>query len=153
MLSSFFLAMLLASTAAQEKAAVNEEETSYQLLYSSASRPGRSSGVGYAVSVNRFLDRPQIEKLICRVLLNEKAGPSSILAVSIYYKLDKFDPAYDFFGQAKLLDHMLADYIWNASLPGVRKRLTVLRNVQGDRLDPPQGHEFDHTKACDQLKR
>ena len=148
MILSFFLATLLATGGLfQQVSPMATDELSYRVLYSS-NRPGGRS-IGYVVSVDHLLDRNQIEKLICRVLLNEKAPTSSIVGVSIYYKLDKYVPTGGLPNlEAELREHDVADYLWNADFPGARKRLTVIRDAKGNILDPPQANEFDHTTAC-----
>jgi hypothetical protein len=122
------------TTTSQEVPRVQPLQTPYKLLRSPRQdRPGLPSLQGYDVSVDRFLNRPQIEGLICQVLLNEKPGPSSILGVSIYYKLSEFPPLA-IGGARELTEDRLAEYLWNISLPGARRRLIIDRDAEGNQL-------------------
>ncbi len=125
------------------------EEISYRLLDSSTRQFGKMTTANYTVSVDRFLDRSQIEQLICEVIRDQKPAPSSILGISIFYNLDK---ALVTGGLPSLererLEHIIADYAWNISLPDKRDRLLIWRDAQGKLIDKATFHEFDHTKAC-----
>jgi len=109
---------------------------------------GQGNG-GYQISVDRFLDRPAIEKLICQVLRKEQYVPSPMLGVSIFYKLEKLVMTLD---GRELDNHTLAYYMWNEKLPNVQVRLWVNRDAQGNVFDVPRAYQFDHTQACDASK-
>jgi hypothetical protein len=148
---SLSLALLLTATIKGQ--APTPSEIPYRLLSSGTPKPNSPvSTAGYSISVDRFLDRPDIEKLICQVLRKEKPPKSSILGVSIFYKLDKLFVAVGPNLEKALLDQTLAYYIWNVDLPDVRERLWVLRDAEGKAFDVQRGYEFDHTKACDPPK-
>ncbi|MBZ5498690.1 MAG: hypothetical protein LAP85_20020 [Acidobacteriia bacterium] len=123
------------------------EKISYRLLDSSRRQFGDLSAVDYALSVDRFLDRPQIEELICQVLRDQKPAPSSALGISIFYNLDK---AFVTGGlpniEQRRLDHAIADYFWNKSLPDKRNRLLIWRDARGNLVK--KFYDFDHTDAC-----
>jgi len=149
MLSAFLLAILIVSGPAQQKMT---EELPYHLLHLDRGTIVGLTSVGYAVSVDRLLDRQDIEKLVCQVLLKEKPPKASMLSVSIYYKLNEYLLTGGLPNlEANLRNHALADYIWNMSLPAMRHRLLVLRDIQGELLPSPQGYDFDHTKGCGDL--
>jgi hypothetical protein len=126
------------------------EEMPYRLLHSDWRQFGTTKIANYAISIDRFLDRPQIEQLICQVLQDEKPSSYAILSIVIFYNLEKWIP-----GGLPSLDserrwHYIAGYLWNRDLPNRTKQLTVYRDVHGNFLDPPQFYDFDHTKVCKQ---
>ena len=142
----------LLPTRRQELPTPQSPQTLYKVLRSHRQdRPGIPSLQGYSVSVDRYLDRPQIERLICQVILNEKPGPSSILGVAVYYRLSELPIAVFPADQARQLDHRIAEYLWNTSLPGARKRLIIDKDWNGNRVG--RGYEFDHTAGCSPRQR
>ena len=56
-------------------------------------------------------------------------------------KLALGDVTYD-----PTFEHRIAEYLWNVSLPGPRRRLIIDKDVSGNRLG--RGYEFDHTVGC-----
>ena len=97
----------------------------------------------------RSLDCCDVERLICRVLFEQKPESFSGLQISIYHDLDEYiPPAGAPTLEAKLWDHALASYMWNVKLPDIKNRLMVERNTRGEDLNPPQFYDFDHTVAC-----
>ena len=147
MLLSFSLSVLfLLPTTQQGLPTPQPPQSPYKLLRSHRQdRAGIPSLQGYSISVDKYLDRPQIERLICQVILNEKPRSSSILGVAVYYGLSElpitinltYDPTFE---------HRIAEYLWNVSLPGPRRRLIIDKDVSGNRLG--RGYEFDHTVGC-----
>lgn len=124
-----------------------QEAISYRLLDSSRRKSGDLIFADYALSVDRFLDRSQVERLICQVLRDQKPAPSSTLGISIFYNLDK---AFVTGGlpnlERKRLEHAIADYFWNKSLPEKRNRLLIWRDAEGNLVE--KFYDFDHTTAC-----
>jgi hypothetical protein len=105
--------------------------------------------VACGISVDSFLDRQQIEKLICQVIRKERPVSSWIFNITIYYKLDEvFATGVSPTLEKKLNDYIIAQYAWNKDIPGVQKRLWISRDLQGKPLSPLQAYEFDHTEAC-----
>ena len=66
------------------------------------------------------------------------------LGVAVYYRLSEFP--FVIGGAPALREQRLAEYLWNVSLPGVRTRLIIDRDADGNRVD--LGYEFDHTLTC-----
>lgn len=124
--------------------------SSYRLLYSAVSPVGGLRAIAYYVSVDRFQDREHIEELICHVFRNEKLPPSDMVSVAIYHKLDAYRPMGGL-PQPNLRDHDLAYYTWNIS-PEVPDRITAVRDLKGNLIDPPQRYDFEHVKACNQSR-
>ena len=127
----------------QDAPAGQLQETPYTVIRATRrdNLPGGSSLQGFDVSVDRFLDRSQIERLICQIFLKEKPRRSSILGVGIYYKLSDLPRVI-----GGTLENRIAEYLWNGSLPGERRRLIIDRDADG--VHVPRGYEFDHTAAC-----
>jgi hypothetical protein len=150
MLFPLFLVISLSGVVAQKASVMVREEVSYRVLdRDSITLPDGSTKLGYAVSVDHLLDRTMIEKLICQLLATEKPPTFSLLAVTLYHKLDEYHPTGGLPNlEAELRDHYLANYIWNVKIPEATDRLTILRGVEGNVLSPPQGYNFDHTKTC-----
>jgi hypothetical protein len=122
------------------------EEISYRLLDFNRRQFGDTKIANYAISIDRFLDRPQIEQLICQILQKEKPTYFSILSINISYNLAKRIPL-PLLG-SEWMEHVIASYQWNIELPNQPLPLMIFRDVQGNFLDPPQFYDFDHTKAC-----
>jgi hypothetical protein len=121
----------------------------YRLLRADKRTVAGVQMVGYVVSVDRFPSRGDLERLVCRVLSEQKPESFWRLAINIYHDLDEYMPTAGLPPlEAKLGDHDLAIYIWNVDLPTAKNRLTVMRNTRGEALNPPQGYDFDHTVAC-----
>jgi hypothetical protein len=143
----FFLVLIVASICAEQKIGLAmSEEIPYRFLeppYIDA----KSTTINYQVSVDRFLDRLQIEQLICRVLRDHKPISFRELRISIFYKLDEwlftggFAPL-----ERKYREHIIAEYWWTMSLSDKRDRLLISRDVKGNLV--PAFYEFDHTKSC-----
>ena len=121
------------------------EEISYRLLDFNRRQFGDTKIANYAISIDRFLDRPQIEQLICQILQKEKPTYFSILSIEISYKLDKRVSALL---EREWMEHIIAGYHWNIELPDQPLRLMIFRDVQGNFLDPTQFYDFDYAKAC-----
>jgi hypothetical protein len=128
------------------------KEIPYRIL-SAGKAYGSLDIIGYGVSVDSFLDRQQIEDLICQIIRKEKPPSSEILDVGIFYKLNEiFNPGISRELQSQLIDQYIAAYRWHKGIPGVRKRLWIYRDSIGNSLGP-KAYAFDHTSACDQLKQ
>jgi hypothetical protein len=128
-------------------------EIPYRLLHSEMWKANEPSGTAfYAVSVPELLDRTELEKLICEIISKER--PPNFyprLHISIYHNLDEYIPPMGAPGlEAKLRNHALASYIWNVTLPEAQNRLIIDRDNRGNALNPPEGFNFDHMKACGQ---
>jgi hypothetical protein len=145
MLVLIFLAVLCGIP---EQNTVIREYEPYRLLYSQ--RPGANSPIrdfGYVVSVDSYLDRSEVEKLICRVIQKEKPVDATRVSISVYHKLEKYAPTGGL-PNAELRDRLVASYIRNAKLQAAQNTLVLVRDTAGNSLNPPQGYEFDHTKSC-----
>jgi hypothetical protein len=143
------MAILIASICMQiELGYAATEEISYRLLDFNRRQFGDTKIANYAISIDRFLDRPQIEQLICQILQKEKPTYFSILSIEISYNLDKRIPPVLPNLDRELMKHLIAGYQWNIELPNDSLQLMIFRDVQGNFLDPPQFYDFDHTKAC-----
>jgi hypothetical protein len=134
----------------QEHGYASAEEISYHLLDLDIRQIGDAKAVSYSISIDRFLDHPQIEQLICQVFRKEKSSFYSMLSVLIFYDLDKYIPGGLPSLDRERREHTIAVYSWSIELPDQPLRLAVYRDVQGNFLDPPKFYDFDHAKACKQ---
>ena len=150
MLVSSILAIVLASL--EETSLMQSENIQYRMLYEgSVVKPIQNTF--YAVSVDSFLDRATIEKLICQIMSRQKPEPYSRLQISIYRQLDEYIPPVGAPSlEAKLREHALAYYTWNVSLPGTRDRLTIIRDKNGNVFKTPVRSQFEHKTECDSAK-
>jgi hypothetical protein len=139
-----------ASTLEASHSAMITQEPSYRLLHSSILTVGGAKVAGYTISVDDWLDRERVEKLVCHVLLKEKLPTSDMVSIGIYHMLDEYRLTGGL-PQPKLLDHDMAQYIWNTN-PAVSDRIVLTRDIYGARLNPPEAYEFDHTKGCGQSR-
>src|SRR6266404_4278332 len=132
MLLSLVLTIGIALGGREQNNGVQHSEIPYRLLWSDKLGEGDRSQIGYVVSVDRLLDRADIEKLICQVVLKENPLRFSWLAISIYHQLNDYMPPNGAPTlEAILRDHAVAYYRWNVSLPDSRNRLLLVRNRQG----------------------
>ena len=147
-LSQLCLAILIAAIGVQQRVgSAMPEEISYKLLDPHGVHYGDESHVSYSVSVDVFMDRPQIEHLICQVLRDQRPASYSRLSIKIYYKLDRWIPS-SFLFEREEFEHGVAEYRWYVNLPDTRDRLVIWRDAQGKRIKLPEVFDFDHTKAC-----
>ncbi len=146
MTSLFLIMMLLAQEARGGKPA----PVPYRLLkldLPNAADPVKEISV--AVSVERSLSRPGVEKLICQILGNEKPRKNARLNMRVFLNLDACIPDVDPDSpQGENGRHQLAWYVWTRSLPRVRGRLVISKDAAGNQLEPWQSREFDHEKSC-----
>jgi hypothetical protein len=148
----FFVMLITAGLNPQEVQVTMENEIQYRLLNSCKPR-GPLPTVDCAITVDSFLNRKQIESLICQVVRKERPFSASVLTITIYYKLDEvFATGISPILEKKLNDYIIANYSWNKGIPGMQKRLWIRRDTQGAYVSPPEGLEFDHTKACDHIQ-
>jgi hypothetical protein len=150
------IASLIAGGGLQsEVRVIARQEQTYRLLYSdNVNLSDGTRKVGYVISVDGLLARSDIERVICNLLLKEKPQGFSILAISLYHRLDEYIPPLGAPGlEAKLLGHDLAYYRWNSSLKDRRDRLLIVRDIEGRVLVQPQGHDFNHEESCAPTKR
>jgi hypothetical protein len=146
-----YLAILISVICLQQELGyASAEEISYPLLDLDIRQIGDAKAVSYSISIDRFLDRPQIEQLICQVLRKEKPAFSSMLSVLIFFGTDHYMPGGLPSLDTERAEHTIAIYNWSIDLPDRPKRLMVRRDGQGNFLDPPQFYDFDHAKACKQ---
>ena len=143
----FCLAVFIASICLQQEVrAEMSEAVSYRILDAPYNNIDNTI-INYSVSIDRFLDRSQIGQIICQVIRDKKPASFKILTISIYYGLDKWIPGGPLF-EREYREHIVAEYLWNISLPEKRDRLLLLRDAQGGLMEPPMFYDFDHTKAC-----
>ena len=149
-LFQFVLAIFIAAMGTQkEMGSEKSEPLSYRLLKSSQHQFGEIKAANYDVSVDRFLNRQQIEKLICRVIGDENPTSLSTLSISIFFKLDKmFATGGLRFLEKELLDRLISEYSWISSLPEKKNRLLIRRDAQGNVAGFQSFYDFDHTRDC-----
>ncbi len=134
----------------QELGCTTAEELSYRLLDLNRRQFGDTKIANYAISIDRFLDLPQINQLICQMLRKEKPTNFSLLSIEILFGTNKPISGGLPSLEREWLEHIVATYSWSINLPNRPIRLVVWRDAQGNLLDPPQFYDFDHTKACKQ---
>ncbi len=119
-------------------------EIPYRLLRADFAKEGaREKEVAFAVSVDRAMDRTEVEGLVCRILNSEKPPKYQILNIRVFVNLDEYIPDDE--------SSQLAWYVWNRTLPRVRGRLVMMKTMDGGTLDPWQSREFNHEKVCSRL--
>src|SRR4030095_14989631 len=85
----------------------------YRLIGTRQSSPADTiREMEYNISVEQNLDVSSIRNAICQVVKNEKPAGYEILAVSIYYKLERYMPeeGLDTKAAAELRDRRIARY-------------------------------------------
>jgi hypothetical protein len=125
-------------------------EVSYRLLKSYLPKASdRFKEAAFMVSVDRELDRSEVEALICEIVRNEKPAGFERLAIAIYHDLDEYIPPVGApVLERKLAEHEVAHYWWNVGLTGSQQRLHISRDKDGKLLSPWKSYEFDHTTQC-----
>ncbi len=152
MTSVWFCLIAVLAAAGLQKDIVSEQAKGirYRLLELDRRQPGNTEIAGYAISIDRFLDRPQVEQLICQMLRNEKPVNFSMLSILIFYNLDAYIPGgFPSFDRERR-EHYIAIYRWALKIPVRPDRLVLYRDAKSNLLDPPRFFEFDHRKACTQ---
>jgi hypothetical protein len=140
------MALLVIPTCFQAPKSTMQEEIHYDLLKPPYNKSG-STDIGYMLSVDSFLDRQQIEHLVCKVIQSEKPASYSTLAIQVYYKLDRWIPGGILF-ENEYHEKYIASYGWVKNLPDRHRRLFVVRDAQGNLYERPKIYEFDHEKDC-----
>jgi hypothetical protein len=104
----------------------------------------------YNVSVEQNLDVSSIRNTVCQVLRSEKPSAYEILAVTIYYNLERYIPeeGMDAKLAAELRERRIAQYHWNKDSPKDKRRLAVTKDAKGQSLKEWKFYDFDHMKAC-----
>src|SRR6185436_3137445 len=123
----------------------------YRLIGTRQSSPGDAvREMEYNISVEQNLDVSSIRNAICQVVKNEKPAGYEVLAVSIYYKLERYMPedGMDTKAAAELRDRRIAHYHWNKDSPKDKRRLAVTKDPKGQPLANWRFYDFDHMKAC-----
>ena len=120
----------------------------YRLLYTGNVDVASSRKTDYVVSVDRFLDRSEIESLVCDIFAKEKPVTFSALWIWIFYKVDKYVNPFLANFDNEIFDRELANYGWNSNAPDASRRLTVLKDTDGHAYRPPKAFDFDHTHQC-----
>src|SRR6185436_6342568 len=113
LMKSFLLIMFMLSQG-------REPEIAYRLLMSKIPGSGdRVKEAAFAVSIERQMNRPGVEALVCRILANEQPPKFEKLNVLVFLNLDKFLPDEP----NKNADRQMAWYVWDSKLPRIRGRL------------------------------
>jgi len=127
------------------------EDIAYHLLTPTGTHTPARNTAEFELSVDRFLNRAQIEHLICQLPRNEKPPSSPRLYIAIYYNLEHWMPRGELF-EAENYRYLIAKYSWASSVPKQPNRLSIWRDAIGNYLERPLFCDFDHTETCDQQK-
>ena len=135
---------------AQALSATEPADIPYRLLRSDLPKASdRMKEAAFAVSVDRPVNRADVERLVCQILVKEKPPRYQTLNIRVFVDLNEYTPAIDSPDLDSINEqHQLAWYVWNRTLPRVRGRLVMTKDIDGNPLDPWQSREFNHEKAC-----
>jgi len=98
----------------------------------------------YNISVEQHLDAASIRNTVCQVVKSEKPPAYEVLAISIYYKLERYAPEES----AELRERRIARYHWSKDSQKDKRRLVLFKDAKGQSLSEWRFYDFDHTKAC-----
>ncbi len=142
---NFFLLLFAAACLAQRT------DRPYEILAIEKSAPEEHPRtVSIHVSVDKRLEKTDLEKLICELINTEKPQNYDMLSIGFYYRLDEYIPALEHPGLTrKHQEHLLGSYIWNRKLPANRHALAIFKDKYGKSFEGrPQFFQFDHFKDC-----
>jgi hypothetical protein len=123
----------------------------YKILSTEKSALGEHPrSVSIRVSVEKRLEKTDLEKLICELINTEKPENYDRLSIAFYYMLDEYIPPLEHQGLTrKQQERLLSSYIWDRKLPVDRYALAIFMDRYGKSFQGgPQFIQFDHFQNC-----
>jgi hypothetical protein len=124
----------------------------YHVVWDSADNTGADRSIRrFDISIDRHVDRNDIEELVCRFVRNEKLETYKRLSLYFYYNFDKFVPDIeDPIQRQKNVEHYLGSYTWGEYW-AKRKgggTIYIVKDKAGKELPRPQTFPYNHLKVC-----